>query len=191
LDFSSGRKELRFRPRSWQVNAGAELQQATISFIPLSLPAHKLETEWAVSCAEVILRRCPICGCDLIIGHGRRRKQAHDAHHDWIEIRRGRCTACGKTFTFLPPLSLPYTHYSLLTRCQALRRRLCGALFLGRGRCQPLEPNGQTFGSNPSPGTIRTYISVVPILAFAVLAFCTFFVPDSSGASGSSVLVGP
>jgi Domain of unknown function (DUF6431) len=87
------------------------------------VPAHKLETEWAASCAEVILRRCPICERDLIIGHGRRRKQAHDAHHDWIGIRRGRCTGCGKTFTFLPLPSLPYTHYSLLTRCEALRRR--------------------------------------------------------------------
>jgi hypothetical protein len=28
-----------------------------------------------------------------------------------------------KTFTFLRPFSLPYTHYSLLARCQALRRR--------------------------------------------------------------------
>jgi len=102
---------------------GAELQQATISFIPLSAPAHKLETEWAANCSEVILRRCPICECDSIIGHGRRRKQAHDEHHDWIGIRRGRCPDCGKTFTFLPLLSLPYTHYSLLTRCQALRRR--------------------------------------------------------------------
>jgi hypothetical protein len=27
------------------------------------------------------------------------------------------------TFTFLPLLSLPYTHFSLLARCQALRRR--------------------------------------------------------------------
>src|SRR5262249_33202342 len=69
---------------------------------------------WAASCAEVILRRCPACKRDSIIGHGRRRKQAHDEHHDWIGIRRGRCPACGKTFTFLPLLSLPYTHYSLL-----------------------------------------------------------------------------
>jgi hypothetical protein len=30
---------------------------------------------------------------------------------------------CGKTFTFLPLFSLPYTHYSMLRRCQALRRR--------------------------------------------------------------------
>jgi len=69
------------------------------------------------------LAAMPICELDSIIGHGRRRKQAHGEHHDWIGIRRGRCPGCGKTFTFLPPLSLPSTHYSLLTRCQALRRR--------------------------------------------------------------------
>ena len=70
-----------------------------------------------------MLRRCPVCERDSIIGHGRRRKQAHDEYHDWIGIRRGRCSGCEKTFTFLPLLSLPYTHYSLLARCQALRRR--------------------------------------------------------------------
>ena len=71
-----------------------------------------------------MLRRCPVCERDSIIGHGRRRKQAHDEHHDWIGIRRGLCPGCGKTFTLLPLLSLPYSHYSLLARCQALRRRL-------------------------------------------------------------------
>jgi uncharacterized protein DUF6431 len=69
------------------------------------------------------VRRCPVCERDSIIGHGRRRKQAHDEHHDWIGIRRGRCPGCGKTFTFLPWLSLPYTRYSLLARCQSWRRR--------------------------------------------------------------------
>jgi hypothetical protein len=96
---------------------------STILFIPLCAPLHKLESDWAASCAEVILRRCPVCARDSIIGHGRRRKQAHDEYHEWIGIRRGRCPGCGKTFTFLPPLSLPYTHYSLLARCQALQRR--------------------------------------------------------------------
>jgi ferric-dicitrate binding protein FerR (iron transport regulator) len=57
------------------------------------------------------------------VGHGRRRKQAHDEYHDWIGIRRGRCTNCETTFTFLPVFSLPYTHYSLLARCQALQHR--------------------------------------------------------------------
>jgi hypothetical protein len=57
-----------------------------------------------------------------VIGHGRRRKQAHDEDHDWIEIRRGLCNLCGKTFTFLPMFSPPYSHYSLIARSQALRR---------------------------------------------------------------------
>lgn len=59
---------------------------------------------------------------DSIVGHGRRRKQAHDEHHDWIGIRRGVCNRCGKTFTFLPPFSPPYGHYSLIARSEALHR---------------------------------------------------------------------
>jgi len=51
----------------------------------------KLEADWAASCAEVILGRCPACERDSIIGHGRRRKQVHDEHHDRIGIRCGRC----------------------------------------------------------------------------------------------------
>ena len=74
-------------------------------------------------CDEIIIRRCPVCEHDSIVGHGRRRKQAHDEHHDWIWIHRGRCADCGTTFTFLPLFSLPYTHFSLLARCQALWRR--------------------------------------------------------------------
>ena len=83
----------------------------------------KLATGWAEDCDKIILRRCPVCERDSIVGHGRRRKQAHDEHHDWIWIRRGRCADCGTTFTFLPLFSLPYTHFSLLARCQALLRR--------------------------------------------------------------------
>jgi len=37
-------------------------------------------------------------------------------------VRRGLCTLCGKTFTFLPQQSIPYGHYSLIARSQALRR---------------------------------------------------------------------
>ena len=94
----------------------------TILFIPLSAAQYKLEADWA-ACTEVMLRRCPVCDRDSIIGHGRRRKQAHDEDHDWIGIRRGLCHRCGKTFTFLPPWSPPYGHYSLVARSQALRRR--------------------------------------------------------------------
>jgi hypothetical protein len=94
----------------------------TILFISLSAAQYNLEAEWAEADGGPILRQCPVCLRDSIIGHGRRRKQAHDEDHDWIQIRRGFCNLCGKTFTFLPPLSPPYCHYSLTARSQALRR---------------------------------------------------------------------
>ena len=102
----------------------------TILFIALSAAQNNLEADWAEAGGGPILRRCPICLCDSIIGHGRRRKQAHDEDHDWIQIRRGLCSQCGKTFTFLPPFSPPYCHYSLIARSQALRR-FFGMLWLG------------------------------------------------------------
>lgn len=98
------------------------LHARTILFIPLSAEHNNPHADWAAIGAESILRQCPDCSRDSIIGHGRRRKQAHDETHDWIRIRRGLCKFCHKTFTFLPPFSLPYTHYSLLARSQALRR---------------------------------------------------------------------
>jgi hypothetical protein len=101
----------------------AEPLCTTIIFIALSALSDKIESDWQKNSRDVLPRRCPLCVCDSIIGHGRRRKQAHDEHHDWIEIRRGRCVLCGTTFTFLPVLSLPYTQYSLLARAQALLGR--------------------------------------------------------------------
>ena len=87
------------------------------------VPLGQLAVRWADDCDQIIIRRCPFCEKDSIVGHGWRKKQAHDEHHDWIRIRRGVCSKCGMTFTFLPLFSLPYTHYSLLARSQALRRR--------------------------------------------------------------------
>jgi len=100
---------------------GAE-PKVTILFISLSIAQNNFEADWAEWGAGLIVRRCPICEQDSIVGHGRRRKQAHDEHHDWIGIRRGLCSRCGKTFTSLPPFSLPYGHDSLIARSQALRR---------------------------------------------------------------------
>jgi hypothetical protein len=97
--------------------------EATIVFVPASLRLEQLAAQWAEDCDQIILRRCPVCEKDSIVGHGRRQKQAHDEYHDLIGIRRGQCSICGTTFTFLPLFSLPYSHFSLLARCQALRRR--------------------------------------------------------------------
>ena len=102
----------------------------------------------------MILRRCPACERDSIIGHGCRSKQVHDEHHDWIKVRRCRCPGCGKTFTFLPLPSLPYTHYSLLARCQALRRRWVE-------HCSWEEAAATLKDSNrmPDPSTLRRWSS--------------------------------
>jgi transposase-like protein len=105
-----------------KVSGPGEALIATILFIPLSAAQYNLEADWAEAGAEIILRRCPICSQDSIVGHGRRRKQAHDEHHDWIGIRRSVCHLCGKRFTFLPPFSPPYAHYSFIARSQALQR---------------------------------------------------------------------
>ena len=127
-------------------------RSTTILFVPLSAAPCKIETDWDEGCAEIILRRCPNCGNDSIIGHGLRRKQAHDEHHGWIEIRRGYCPGCGTTFTFLPLFSLPYTHYSLLARCQALRRRFV------EGCCwEAATPMLQDPDRMPDPSTVRRW----------------------------------
>jgi hypothetical protein len=112
-----------------KANVASGVPAVTILFISLSAAQYNLESGWVGARAEVILRHCPLCAQDSIVGHGRRRKQAHDERHDWIGIRRGLCNRCGKTFTFLPSFSPPYGHYSFSARSQALHRH-----FL-EGRC--------------------------------------------------------
>jgi len=125
---------------------------ATILFLPVSAPPDKLATGWAEDCDKIILRQCPVCKRDSIVGHGRRCKQAHDADHDWIGIRRGHCNGCGKTFTFLPPFSLPYTHYSLLAHTEAFRRR-----FVERCSWDKAVPTLKDSHCLPDPSTVRRW----------------------------------
>ena len=71
---------------------------------------------------DCLPRRCPVCGDDTIIGHGRRLRLAHDEHQECIWIRRGICQPCGKTFTILPDWLAPAAPYSLRCRQQACQR---------------------------------------------------------------------
>ena len=132
----------------------AEPLRGTILFVSVSAGPDKLATDWAEGCDKIILRRCPICDRDSIIGHGRRRKQAHDEYHDWIWIHRGRCACCGKTFTFLPLLSLPYTHYSLVARCQALLLRFVENCCWDKALPKLKDPDRL-----PDPSTVRRWSS--------------------------------
>ena len=69
-----------------------------------------------------------------------------------ITIGSRQCRRCGKTFTFLPPLSLPYTHYSLLARCRALRRRFEEHCSWEEAATPLKDPNRV-----PDPSTLRRW----------------------------------
>src|SRR5215831_3085191 len=66
--------------------------------------------------AEWLPRQCPRRRKVAIIGHGRRRRQAHDGIHDWILVRRGLCKACSGTLTVLPGWCVPAALYTLVAR---------------------------------------------------------------------------
>lgn len=96
-----------------------------IVFIPCSADGCKpgeYDAEW-------LPRQCPVCGRVAIIGHGRRRRQAHDGLHDWILLRRGKCKVCGGTLTVLPAGCVPFAPYTLLARQQALDQLAQGCPF--------------------------------------------------------------
>ena len=59
---------------------------------------------------------------------------------------------CGKTFTFLPWLSLPHTHYSVLARCQALQRR-----FEEHCSSEEATPTLKDPNRMPDPSTLRRW----------------------------------
>ncbi len=121
-------------------------------FIPCSAGEGNGKADWAAAGADVIPRQCPFCRRDSIIGHGRRSKQAHDRDHDRIPIRRGLCNRCETPFTFLPSFSLPYTHYSLLARSEALRLRFVEGLSWEDSAPTVKDPNRVA-----SPTTLRRW----------------------------------
>jgi len=49
--------------------------EVTILFVPVSVALERLAAGWAEDSGKSILRRCPVCEQDSIIGHGRRRKK--------------------------------------------------------------------------------------------------------------------
>jgi Domain of unknown function (DUF6431) len=101
---------------------------------------------------RLLPRRCPFCGSETIIGHGRRRRQSHDQQRDWIWIRRGQCPPCRKTFSFLPVWSAPYGHYSCCCRQQALES-ICES----GGRWEQSTPHTKDPNRFPDPATLRRW----------------------------------
>ena len=124
---------------------------------PPSFPQFSPGSGWGESDRE-IPRLCPVCSRESIIGHGRRRKQAHDEKHDWISIRRGLCNLCKKTFTFLQLFSPPYTHYSLIARADALWH------YFVEGRSwETAAPMVRDPNRVPDPSTLRRWFQCLDI----------------------------
>jgi len=97
-------------------------------------------------------RWCPMCRQTSIIGHGQRRKPAHDEQHDCVWVRRGLCRLCGTTFTVLPSWCVPYGHYTLRCRQQAWDA-LCND---GKG-WEQATPLCQDPTRLPDPSTLRRW----------------------------------
>jgi len=70
--------------------------------------------------AEWLPRQCPACRQVAVVGHGRRWRQAHDAIHNRILVRRGLCKIWGRTLSVLPGWCVPGALYNLPARRQAL-----------------------------------------------------------------------
>jgi hypothetical protein len=90
--------------------------------------------------AEMV-RCCPACQQDSVIGHGWRSRQAHDANHTWIRIHRGICKLCDRTLTMLPDWLVPGGHYSLAARQQA--EHLATEQKRPLEECVPDSPDGE------------------------------------------------
>ena len=127
------------------------LRQRTVSLIPCSGDDCKPGFDWAV-CAGQITRQCPSCGAGSIESLGWRPKQAHDNSHDWIRYRRGECQICRVTVSFLPAFSLPYTHYGLVARSEALRLR-----FIEGRSWEDAAPPLKDPDRVPAPSTLRRW----------------------------------
>jgi Domain of unknown function (DUF6431) len=101
---------------------------------------------------RMLPRRCPLCGNQTIIGHGQRRKQAHDQIHSVIRIRRGLCRPCRKTLTILPTWSPPSGHYSF--HC---RQQVAELIEQPHGRWEQSVPIVRDPDQLPDPSTLRRW----------------------------------
>jgi Domain of unknown function (DUF6431) len=99
-----------------------------------------------------MVRVCPACQGVSVIGHGWRRRQAHDARHTWIRVPRGICKLCNRTVTMLPDWLVPGGHYSLTARQQA-------AQLLSEPQCAVEEcvPDSADPDRYADPSTVRRW----------------------------------
>jgi hypothetical protein len=136
---------------AWQGVSGRGLHASLDSFYRTARGRRQVRSGVTPFPLQLLPRRCPVCGNQTIIGHGRRRKQAYDQRHDWIWIRRGLCRTCRKAFTILPAWSPPYGHYSLHCRQQAWQS------LHEAGSWEESVPSTKDPNRSPDPSTVRRW----------------------------------
>jgi hypothetical protein len=145
-----------------------------IVFIPQTDPESNpnAEPDW-----EWLPSLCPACGQGSVIGHGRRRKQAHGGKRTSILVRRGISKCCGRTCTVLPAWSLPGTQYSLETRRQSYACYTCGAAL--EEAAPPLADPDRS----PDASTLRRWferrLSSLSCWVQSCRKMCIFFLPPT------------
>ena len=123
-----------------------------ILFIALPEAENKIDPGVTRFPLELLPRLCPLCGNQTIIGHGQRRKQAHDQVREVIYVRRGLCRPCRQTFTILPTWSPPSRHYSLHCRRSAAER-----IEQQHGSWEQSVPHVRDPDRLPDPSTLRRW----------------------------------
>ena len=78
--------------------------------IQVRLPSVSMELKGRASA-------CPHCGRSTLQGWGRPGKMIRDCRHEEVEVRRYRCTGCGKTFRDYPE-GVTRRQHPLTTGCQ-------------------------------------------------------------------------
>jgi hypothetical protein len=124
--------------------------------------------------SEWLPRQCPGCKQADVIGHGRRRRQAHDQVHDWIRVRRGRCNHCHRCLTVLPRWCVPRASYSLAAREQALTQLAAGKTL------EEAAPLCRDADRVADPATIRRWVwRRVESLLLCITAAWTALLPPT------------
>ena len=117
----------------------------------MSVALERLAACWAENCDQIILRRCPVCEQDTIIGHGRRLRPSHDDQHESIWVRRGICEPCRKSFTILPQWLAPAAPFTLHCRQQAYDHLAAG------DAAEQAAPQCKDPTRLPDPSTVRRW----------------------------------
>ena len=181
-------------PEEQQPEAGSRRPQRMVIVLWDEMDCNRWQAEadrMLAGWPEQLGRRCPNCGAEALVGHGRRPRSVHaraavggrTCEVEWFEAQRVRCTACGRTDTLLPGFVARCQRHPNRVRQQAVEVREGGGTWAEVVRaCQALGVPLVTATS-----ARRWVAGVRERMAAAVegLRGCRGSVPDGAPAYGS------